>query len=126
MSSINEKKFDLIITVINKGFSDYVIDIARSAGASGATIINARGTGVHETDTIFGINIQPEKEVVLILVFKEEREKIMNEICSQAHLDEPGKGLCFSVPVNDVEGINYLIKKNKIAKKQNRKKKTEE
>lgn len=111
------KKFDLIVTIVNKGFSDYVVDTARSAGASGATIINGRGVGVHENDKFFGINIQPEKEVILILADKKEREKIMKEISLQAHLHEPGKGLCFSLPVNNIEGINFLIEKNKIAKR---------
>lgn len=123
VKKMNKKAFDLIITVVNKGFSDYVIDTAKKAGASGATIIHGRGTGIHEQDSFFGISIQPEKELVLILVFKEERSKIMAEISKQAHLNESGKGLCFSVPVNDVAGINYLIKKDKIARKNNNPKK---
>ena len=112
----NENRFDLIITVVNKGFSDYVIETARSMGASGATIIHGRGTGIHETDSFFGNFIQPEKDIVLILVFKKDKNKIMQEICKVSRLNEEGKGLSFSVPVNNVEGINYLTEKNKIAK----------
>lgn len=113
-----KNKFDLIITIVNKGFSDYVVETARSAGASGATIISGRGVGVHEKDSFFGVSITPEKELVLILVFKENKDRIMTEISTLARLDESGKGLCFSVPVNDVAGINYLIEKNKRAKQQ--------
>ncbi len=115
-----EKKFDLIVTVVNKGFSDYVVDVAKQAGASGATILYGRGTGIHEQDVFMGVNIQPEKELVLILAFKENREKIMTEIASLARLNESGKGLCFSMPVSDVAGINYLIKKDKLIRKKNK------
>lgn len=114
---MSKNKFDLIIAIVNKGFADYVIDTAKIAGASGATVIHGRGTGIHEQDSFLGISITPEKELVLILVFKENRSKIMTEIAKQAHLNESGKGLCFSVPVNDIAGINYLIEKDKIARK---------
>lgn len=116
MEKIN-RKFDLVITIVNKGFSDYVVDTARNVGASGATIIHGRGSGIHENDSFMGIKITPEKELVLILVEKGQREKIMTEISKQAKLNEPGKGLCFSLPVNDVAGINYLLENNKLAKK---------
>lgn len=102
---------DLIITVVNKGFSDYVVETGRQAGATGATIINARGTSIHETDKFLGISIQPEKELVLILVKKENRNKIMTEICVAANLNQEGKGLCFSLPVSDLKGVAHLFEK---------------
>ena len=60
--------FELIITIINRGFSEDVVDAAKSAGAQGGTVLHARGTGVHEAEKFFGISIQPEKEMVLTLV----------------------------------------------------------
>lgn len=113
-NSITKKKnkdFDLIVVVVNKGFSDFVLDAAREAGASGGTIISGRGTGVHENDTILGIKIQPEKEVILILVYRTKRKQIMKQICERANLNEEGKGICFSLPVSDIAGINHLINK---------------
>ncbi len=107
------KEFDLIVVVVNKGFSDFVVDAARQAGASGGTIIYGRGTGVHETDSILGVKLQPEKEVLLILVYRNKRKEIMKAICENANLNEEGKGLCFSMPVNDIAGINHLINKKK-------------
>ena len=118
MATSNVNKFDLIITIVTKGFSDFFVETARSAGASGATVINGRGVGVHENDSFFGVRLTPEKELVLILVFKQDKDKIMSQIATQARLDESGRGLCFSVPVNDVAGINYLIEKNKRVKQQ--------
>lgn len=104
---------DLIVTIVNRGFSDYVVETARQAGATGATIINARGTSLHETDKFLGISIQPEKEVVLILVRKENRNKIMTEICIASNLNQEGKGLCFSLPVSNLKGVAHLFEKPK-------------
>ena len=60
--------YELIVTIVNRGFNDVVMDAARQVGARGGTIINARGAGAHEAEKLFGIPIQPEKEIVLILV----------------------------------------------------------
>lgn len=118
-------KFDLVVAIINKGFSDYVVDAAKSAGATGATIISGRGMGVHEQDSFMGIAIQPEKELVLVITQKENRAKIMREIVKQANLNTPTKGLCFSLPVNDIAGITHLLEKDKIARRNKKRAKDE-
>ena len=109
----NKENYDLVIAIIGRGFSDYVISAARDAGATGATIINARGTGVHENDSILGIKIQPEKEIVLILVNRLKRNEIMKKVCEASNLNSEGKGLCFSMPVSDIAGISQLINTKK-------------
>jgi len=106
---ILKQEFSLIVTVINRGFSDPVIDIAKAAGAEGATILTGRGTSIHETDTVMGVQIQPEKEVVLILVKKPLRRKVMRAISFKAGLGSEGRGLCFSIPVDEVAGITHLM-----------------
>lgn len=103
-----QDSFELIITVVNRGHSDEVMDAAKAAGASGGTIITARGAGVHEAETFFGIAIQPEKEVVLILIQKDKRQDVMKEICKRAGLTSEGHGLSFSLPVDEVMGITHL------------------
>lgn len=105
-------KFELIITIVNRGFSDYVVEATRNAGASGGTIINGRGTGVHEKDSILGVSIQPEKEMILTLVTKENKSRIMKAIVEGGNLSKEGNGICFSMPVEDVAGINHLLKYN--------------
>ena len=60
-----EREYDLIITVVNRGYADVVVEAAKKAGAQGGTIFYARGTGIHEVEKIFGITIQPQKDVVL-------------------------------------------------------------
>ena len=97
-------KFELIITIVNRGFSDYVVEATRNAGAS--------GTGVHEKDSILGVSIQPEKEMILTLVTKENKSRIMKAIVEGGNLSKEGNGICFSMPVEDVAGINHLLKYN--------------
>lgn len=105
-----KQAFELIISIVNQGFSDQVMDAARKAGASGGTILHARGAGIHEAEKFFGIAIQPEKEVVLLLVPKVQRAEIMSGIARSAGLNTEGRGLAFSLPVEDVTGIVHLLK----------------
>lgn len=104
-----KNEYDLIVTIINRGYADYVIDAAREAGASGGTIIFARGSyGNNETDKFLGVSIQPEKEAVLTLVKHEEKNKIMKYISEKSNLDEKGHGICFSLPASKVVGISKI------------------
>lgn len=107
-----KNNFDLIVTIVNRGFSDYVIETAKQFGASGATVLNARGSGADENNLFFGVHIHPEKEVVLILVLKAQKKHIMSEIVRAANLSQSGKGICFSLPVNSVAGTSQLFKTN--------------
>jgi len=95
---------DLIITIVNRGFEDLVMEAAKSKGAFGGTILNARGTA-NDTERFFNISIQPEKEIVLIVVEREKRHEIMQEICVRAGLCTPGQGIAFSVPVDETIGF---------------------
>jgi nitrogen regulatory protein PII len=103
-----DKKFDLIITIVNRGFADDVMDAAKTAGANGGTVLHARGAGIHEAESFFGISIQPEKDLVLILAPHELKNKIMQSIKNEAGLNKAGKGLSFSLPVEDVCGVVHM------------------
>lgn len=98
-------KFELIVCIVNSGFSDTVMDAARSAGASGGTKINARGTARQEAETAFGISIHPEKELVLILVSEDIRDAILHAIYQSVGLNSPAQGIAFSVPVDETVGL---------------------
>lgn len=106
-----DKDIELIVAVINRGYSDYVIDASRDAGATGATVLYGRSS-INEKDESFnGVTIQSEKEIVLILVPKTLRKKVMQEISDRTHLQERGNGICFCLPVNEVKGITTFDKK---------------
>jgi nitrogen regulatory protein PII len=108
MSDRIKSEFSLILTVVNRGFADAVVNAAREAGAGGGTIIYARGTGIHEVETFFAVSIQPEKEVVMTLVKKEETRAVMESIVKAAGLGSEGKGLAIALPVSNVVGIRAI------------------
>ncbi len=105
-----KQEFSLIITIVHRGFSDSVVDIAKQSGAEGATILTGRGASIHETDTVLGVAIQPEKEMVLILVNKSLRKQVMRAINIHCGLGTEGRGICFSLPVEEVAGVNHIMK----------------
>ena len=96
---------EVILCIINNGFSDAVMDAAREFGASGGTVINARGTASLEAEKLFNITVQPEKEIVMIVVKKEIRDDVLHALYKKVGLETPGQGIAFSLPVTDVTGI---------------------
>lgn len=95
---------DLIVTIVNKGDAEKVVDISRKKGAGGGTIFFARGTGFPDQVKLFGIAIEPEKEVVLTLVEKWKTEEILAAISEGLNLDQAGKGIAFVLDVGKVAG----------------------
>ena len=94
--------------VVNAGFADEVIEIARECGAGGATILNARGEGsMHKS--FMGITVDAEKELVLSLVRKDVAKKIMVAVREKAGLKSPASGVCFTVPVDSITKINKPV-----------------
>lgn len=108
----NKEKYDMIVTIIGRGFADYVVSAARDAGATGATIVYGRGTADVDKQ-VMGISLQPERELVLILVKSDERKRIMQAISDSTSLMEEGRGFCFSLPVSDVFGIKRVAEQKK-------------
>lgn len=96
---------DLIIAIVERGFSDEVMEAAKTAKATGGTILKGRGTGFKEAEKFFGITIQPEKEVVLILTSSDYRPGIMEAISRKPGLQAKARTIMFSLPVNDVAGL---------------------
>lgn len=101
-----EHSHELILCVVNTGFSDTVMDAAKEAGARGGTVFNARGTANKEAEEFFRITIQPEKEIVMILVPKEIKDAVLHAIYQYAGLKTEGQGIAFSLPVDQVVGIS--------------------
>lgn len=105
MPIMNNESYDLILTIVNSGYFNEVMDIARAAGATGGTLVHAKGLGTEEAAKFLGIMIQPEKDLVLILARHDIKHRIMESITKEAGLSSAGKGICFSLPVNAALGL---------------------
>lgn len=101
-----DKEFEVIFVIVNAGFADDVMAAARECGARGGTVINARGTAKEEAEKKYGIVIEPEKEIILILVTKDIKEPILHAIYQKVGLNSPGQGIAFCLPVDDVMGLS--------------------
>ncbi|GAE33306.1 P-II family nitrogen regulator [Halalkalibacter akibai] len=102
-------KYNLIVTVVNKGYSEKVVEATKKAGAEGGTIIYGRGTGIHEQAKLFSIAIEPEKELVLTLIDREKTDAVLETILIEAELNKPGKGIAFVLEVERTIGINHIL-----------------
>ena len=98
-------KHEVIFCIVNSGFSDEVMDAAREFGATGGTVIRARGTANMEAEKLFNIAIQPEKEIVMILVSSSIKNDILHALYKKVGLKTPGQGIAFSMPVESVVGL---------------------
>lgn len=97
---MEENKFELVVCIVNAGFSQNVMEAARAAGAKGGTILRARGSANPEAEEFFNIKIQPDKELVMILVPKQIKDEVIRTVYKEAGLGEEANGIAFSLPVN--------------------------
>ena len=97
--------YNAIFTIVDRGRGGDVVEAAKEAGSRGATIIHARGSGIHETDMLFAMQIEPEKDMVMILAKEDVYEGILASIREKLHIDEPGKGIIFTMGVNEAYGL---------------------
>lgn len=89
---------ELIVIVANRGYVDMVMNVARRAGATGGTVIHARGTGEDSSEKFFGVTIGAEKEMIFVVAEKEKRNDIMKAIMSEAGTDTKAGSVLFSLP----------------------------
>jgi nitrogen regulatory protein PII len=97
---LEKKGLELITVIIQRGLAEKAVDAAIKAGAQGATIFYARGTGVREKLGFLGIAIQPEKEVFFIVIEPEKSAQVFDAIVTAGKLDQAGQGFVF---VQDVK-----------------------
>lgn len=100
-----DSKVVMIIALVDKGNTDLVMDAARSAGASGGTVLRAKGTGA-KIAKFFGVTISEEKEIVHIIAVREARDSIMKAIMEKAGNNTSAHGVLFSLPVDSVVGLS--------------------
>ena len=103
---MSDIKYELILCIVNTGFSDTVMDAAKEVGARGGTVIHARGTANKEAEQFFHITIQPDKEVVMILVPATIKDDVLHAIYRSAGLKSEGQGIAFSLAVDEAVGLS--------------------
>lgn len=102
-------KYEVVFCIVNNGFSEDVMDAAKEYGARGGTVLHGRGTANKEAEQFFNITIQPEKEIVMILIPSKLKNDILHALYKAVGLKTPGQGIAFSLPVDDVVGLSNQI-----------------
>ena len=112
---MDDIKYELIVCIVNKGFNEQVMVAAKSCGAKGGTVINARGTAKEDVAKKFDFIITPEKEIVLLVVPIDIKDNIMHTLYKEVGIQTPGQGIIFTVPVDETAGIGKKSASNEKA-----------
>lgn len=99
----------LIVSIVRKGWGSTVLEAAVKAGARGSTVLFGRGAGINEQEKIFGMSIEPEKEIVLTVTPSVQVDAILAAIVQAAELSETGRGIAFVLSVDKVVGVAHFM-----------------
>jgi nitrogen regulatory protein PII len=105
--------FKIVFAPVKTHKTDAIVDAAKSAGATGATIIPARGTGMHEAKTFFGLTLEDQTDIVMFLLEEHLVKPVLNAIKKAGDFDKPGTGIAFVLPIEQVIGLESQIDKFK-------------
>ena len=96
---------EVVFAIVNAGYAEDVMEVAREQGVRGGTILNARGVVNEEAAAVFGITLHADKEILMMVVEKGIRDKVLNAIYKEMGMAKKAKGIAFSLPVSDVAGL---------------------
>ena len=102
---MNTNNHEVIFAIVNSGYAEDVMDIARDLGVRGGTILNARGVVREDAAAFFGITLHEDKEILMMVVERELRDAVLNAIYKGMGMAKKAKGIAFSLPVSDVAGL---------------------
>jgi len=102
---VNNVDYESIFVIADKGSSSDILEAAESAGSTGGTVIHGRGSGTQEKAKLFNIEIEPEKDIVLILSKAEKTESIVNAIGERLNICKPNNGIIFVMDVSRTLGL---------------------
>ncbi len=105
--------YEVIFAIVNAGYAEDAMDVAREQGVRGGTIINGRGVAREKEATFFGISIHAEKEILMMVVEKEIRDQVLHALYKQMGMQKKAQGIVFSLPVSDVAGLVKLPEETK-------------
>ena len=103
---MSDRKFSLITAIVNQGYSDDVMNAARSAGARGGTVIHSRRIAEEIATERMGLGVQEERELILIAAADEDKVKIMQAIGEACGIHTEAKGMVLSLPIDGAVGLN--------------------
>ena len=101
-------EYELICVILNEGYSDEVMDAARPAGATGGTVISAKGTGISQSVKLKGLSLADKKEMLLIVARADNKAEIMKAIMENSGVETPAGAICFSMPVSQTAGLRRI------------------
>ena len=102
---------EVIFAIVNAGFAEEAMEVAREEGVRGGTILNARGVAREEAAAFFGISIHHEKEILMMVVEKNIRDNVLNALYKSMGMAKKAQGIVFAMPVSDVAGLVQLEQK---------------
>lgn len=102
--------FKLVVVTTRTDLTDTIVDAAKKVGATGATILAARGTGIHEAKTFFGLSLEIQRDVILFLLEEHLVKTVMEAVKVAGGFHEPGTGIAFSLDIDSVVGLESQIK----------------
>ncbi|MEQ2876363.1 P-II family nitrogen regulator [Enterococcus asini] len=105
---------EMIVTIVDRGVGEDVNEYSKQAGANGGTILHGKGTSIKEKNRFFGLEIEPEKDIVLTLVPDTLTATVMDAIGKGLKIDQPGNGICFSIDIDKVMGITAINSYRKV------------
>ncbi len=105
---LKDTKYELLVIIANQGYTELVMDAARKMQAGGGTVIHAKGTGMESADKFLGVTLASEKELIFIVVKKEQKNAIMKAVMEDAGLHSKAKSVIFSLPVTETAGMRLL------------------
>lgn len=106
--TLKDTTHELLVVIANQGYSNLIMDAARSAGAGGGTVIHARGTGMERAESFFGVSLASEKEVIFIVSKTAGRSDIMKAVMKDAGMESKAKSIIFSLPVTATAGLRLI------------------
>ena len=102
---MKSSNYEVIFAIVNDGYADDVMAVAREQGVRGGTIINARGVAKEEAAAFFGVTVHTEKEMVMMVVPKDIKDNVLNAIYKEMGMAKKAQGIAFSLPVTDIAGL---------------------
>ena len=106
--TLKDTTHELLVVIANQGYSNLIMEAAKSAGAGGGTVIHARGTGMERAESFFGVSLASEKEIIFIVSRTGQRNGIMMAVMKDAGMESKAKSIIFSLPVTSTAGLRLV------------------